>query len=425
MAGLSLTGVNKVYPSGALALYNVSLHLGDGEFVAVIGGEKSGKTSLLRVIAGLEQCNGGKVELGARDITEVEPRDRDIAMIFNSNTLYPSLNVYDNMAYGLRMRKASNAIIDERVNAVAAILGLENLLARKPKTLTSAQKQKVAFGRAIVREPKIYLFDDPLSGFDGKLKEEMQNIIVNLQVRMSGTFVYATKNVTDALSMATRVIVMKDGMVQQIDTPANLYDYPQNAYVAFYVGNPTINFINDAELVSEDGKLYFKFRKEKMPLPQRIAERFDEKDEYVDSGRKLILGIRPEDARQLSRGEGEGNADVALRSTDSEYVMKGVIKESGDVSDIYFSYCEMECGQPLAVYGAGEKDTPVTVVLDLSRLQVFDSVTRLSLLSRDEGYVKTGYADADRKPLTYNEEEEIKRRAEEMVKKAKTAVKKK
>ncbi|MCD8200621.1 MAG: ABC transporter ATP-binding protein, partial [Clostridia bacterium] len=391
--------------SGALALYNVNLHLSDGEFVAVIGGEKSGKTSLLRVIAGLEQCNGGKVELGTRDITEVEPRDRDIAMIFNSNTLYPSLNVYDNMAYGLKLRKASQALIDERVNAVAAILGLENLLARKPKTLTSAQKQKVAFGRAIVREPKLYLFDDPLSGFDGKLKEEMQNVIVNLQVRMSGSFVFATKNVTDALSMATRVIVMKDGMIQQIDTPANLYDYPQNAYVAFYVGNPTINFINDAQLTEEGGKYFFEFKKVKIPVPQKIVDRFEERDEYANTDRKVILGIRPEDVKEAKEN--------------SAFTMKGKIVESGDVADIFFSYCDMECGIPLAIFGAGEKGQEMTVALDLDRLHVFDSVTRLTLLKRDEGYVKTGYADADRMPLTYNEEEEIKKRAADMVKKAK------
>ncbi len=405
MAGLTLKGVNKVYHSGALALYDINLHLGDGEFIAVVGSEKSGKTTLLRVIAGLEEANGGKVELGGKDITDTDPRDRDIAMIFNSNTLYPSLNVYDNMAYGLRLRKASPTLIDERVKAAAEVLGLSELLAKKPKTLTSEQKQKVAFGRAIVREPKLYLFDDPLSGFDGTLKGEMANIIVNLQVRMTGTFVYATKNLTDALSMATRIMVMKEGFLQQIDTPSNLYDYPANAYVAFYIGSPTINFFHEVTVSEEDGKIYLNSKDLKMPLSEKIANRFETKDEYIGTDRKVIVGIRPEDLKETTEGDC--------------YSIPGKISDTGAVSDIYFSNIDLDSGLPVVACVTGQKGEEINLTPDMNRIYLFDDKTRLTLLARDEGYVQTGYADADRIPFSYEKEQEIENKTSEFLKKQK------
>lgn len=403
MAGLVLKGVNKVYHSGSLALYNANLHLGDGEFIAVVGGEKSGKSTLLRVIAGLETVDGGKVILDGRDITEAEPKDRDLAMIFNNNTLYPSLNVYDNMAYGLRMRKASQTLVDQRVKSAAEILGLSDLLSRKPKTLTGAQKQKVALARAIVREPKLYLLDDPLSGFDGQLKGEMANIIVNLQARMNGTFIYATKSISDAMSMATRIIVLKDGFTQQIDTPANLYDYPANAYVAFLIGSPTINFFNGCEVIEEDGAVYAQNRDVKIPLSEKVLSRFTAKDEYVGTGKKVIIGVRPED---ISAGEGG-------------FTLQGKISEAENIGGCSYINCDLNGKLSVIAMAEGEKDAAASLCINLDRVYIFDDTTRFTLLERDEGYFNSGYADADLKPLPFDEEEGVKKRVSNVFKKDK------
>ena len=300
MANLQLKSVSKIYPSGELALYKNNLELSDSEFIAIVGGEKCGKTTLLRLIAGLDEVTEGEVIIGGKDVTSEPSKDRDITMIFQGNTLYPSLNVFENMAYGLRIRKTSNTVIEQRVKAAAELLGLTDVLYRKPKVLTTEQKQKAVFGRAIAREPKLYLLDDPLSGLDKAMREKLRSVLINLQVRMKGTFIYATKNVNEALTMATRIVVLREGFIQQIDTPANLYDYPANAFVAFTVGSPTINFVNGATVEKEGGAVYAVYGDVRMPLPENILARFKSVDEYAGTGKKVILGLRPED---MSVGE--------------------------------------------------------------------------------------------------------------------------
>ncbi|MDE7301570.1 MAG: ABC transporter ATP-binding protein, partial [Clostridia bacterium] len=200
MANLQLKTVSKIYPSGALALYKSNFELADKEFIAVIGGEKSGKSTLLRLIAGLEEVTEGEIIVGGSDVTKEPSKDRDIAMIFQGNSLYPSLNIYDNISYGLKLRKASQPLIEQRVKAAAEILGLTDILYRKPKALTAEQKQLVAFARAIVREPKLYLLDDPLTGIEPDVRAKLRSTLINLQARMNGTFMYATKNVNEALT---------------------------------------------------------------------------------------------------------------------------------------------------------------------------------------------------------------------------------
>lgn len=404
MANLTVKSVNKIYPSGALALYNVGFELSDKEFVAVIGGEKSGKSTLLRVIAGLEDVSDGSVVIGGKDVTDVDPKDRDVAMIFQGNTLYPALSVFDNMAFGLKLRKASQNLIEQRVKCAADILGLSDVLYRKPKTLTSDQKQKVAFGRAIVREPKLYLLDDPIAGLDGDLKAQMRNIIVNLQARMEGTFIYATKNVNEALTMATRIIVLREGMVQQIDSPANLYDYPANAYVAFLVGSPTINFINNAWLTREGDAVVANFKGGSFPLSEDTVKRFSSLDEYVGTEKKVILGIRPEDLRADKE-----NALFTAKVTAAEQIGGKTYVDCETQEKLSFV---------LAAEGA-EKGAEIPVAADLSRLYVFDAETRLTLLARDGGYTETGYADADKQPLPFGEEEAVKNKLKKLLKEKK------
>lgn len=393
MANLQLKNVSKIYPSGELALYKVNLQLSDSEFVAVVGGEKCGKTTLLRLVAGLDDATEGEILIGDKDVTSVPSRERDISFIYQGNTLYPSLNVYDNMAYGLKLRKYSNNVIEQRVKAAAEILGLTDILYRKPKALTTEQKQKAVFGRAIVREPKLYLLDDPISGLDKAMREKLRSILINLQMRMAGTYVYATKNVNEALTMATRIIVLREGFVQQIDTPANLYDYPANAYVAFTVGSPTINFVNGATVEKDGDNVYVVSGGVRWQLPENILSRFASLADYAGTGKKVILGLRPED---MSAGDNG--------------FMQATVGTYEEVAGVGYAECDGNKLSFVIKSGKVEKGDKLGLCADMSHAYLFDADTRLTLLERDGGYVNTGYADADVKPLAYEEEEALKKK---------------
>lgn len=385
MASLKLNGVDKIYPSGTIALYDVNFETGEKEFLVVLGADGSGKTSLLRVIAGLDEPSSGEIFVGGKDVTEADPKDRDIAMVFKNSTLSPTLTVFDNMAFGLKLRKAPAVVIEQRVKAAANILGLSELLYRKPKTLTAAQKQRVAIGRAIVREPKLYLFDEPLSGLDENLQAGLLNVVVNLQARMEGTFLYATENVAEALTLGTRIVVLKNGFIQQIDSPENLYDYPANAYVAFLIGSPTVNFINNAKII-KDGEGYCVCEGNiKLPLPENILKRFAALKDYADTEKRVIAGIRPEDMKI------GGDIDGTITG-----VKDGFAEAEADGHSF-----TLPCKD-------GKKGDKVKISCDLTRLYLFDGETRLTLLERDAGYKKNGFADSDFAPRAFYEEEEIK-----------------
>ncbi len=385
MASLKLNGVDKIYPSGTTALYDINLETGDKEFLVILGADGSGKTSLLRVIAGLDELSSGEVIIGGKDMTEADPKDRDIAMVFRNSTLSPTATVFDNMAFGLKLRKAPQTVIEQRVKAAANILGLNDVLYRKPKVLTAAQKQRTAIGRAIVREPKLYLFDEPLSGLDENLQSELLNIVVNLQARMEGTFLYSTKSVAEAMTVGTRIVVLKNGFVQQIDTPANLYDYPSNAYVAFLIGSPTINFINNAKIIKEGETFYAAEGNVKLALPENIVKRFASIGEYANTDKQVIVGIRPEDMK--TGGDIEANIIG---------VGEGFVEVEADGHSFTV---------PCDKLKKGDK---TSISCDLTRLYLFDGETRLTLLQRDEGYQKNGFADSEFVPRAFNEEEEIK-----------------
>ncbi len=391
MANLKVVNLNKKYPSGENGLINVNLEAQDKEFIVITGGDNSGKSTLLRVIAGLEEPSSGEVYIDGKDVTESEPKERDLAMVFKGGALYPALNVFENLAYGLRLRKAPEALIRERVNVVAEMLGLKELLTRKPKALSAAEKQRVAIGRAIVREPKLYLFDEPLSGLDEKLQAEMLGVIINLQARLSGTFVYCTKNVAEALTVGTRVIILKDGLVQQADTPANLYDYPANAFVGFCVGAPTMNFISNAKIVAADGGYKAVFKGGELPLSEKVAARFESIKDYAGCERAVILGIRPEDAEICGDG-----------------VIKGVAVQG---CDGHGGYTEIDVTPDICLNVTAkkslEKGAEAGVSVDLDRLYIFDGITRLTLLARDGGYQVTGLPNADFVPLPFDEEQKL------------------
>ena len=253
MASLSLRGIYKKYPGGVVAVSDFNLEIEDKEFIILVGPSGCGKSTTLRMIAGLEEISEGDLYIGDRRVNDVVPKDRDIAMVFQNYALYPHMTVFENMAFGLKLRKMPKAEIKRRVEEAAKILDISYLLERKPKALSGGQRQRVALGRAIVREPRVFLLDEPLSNLDAKLRAQMRTEITKLHQRLGTTFIYVTHDQTEAMTMGTRIVVMKDGFIQQVDTPQNLYEKPCNLFVAGFMGSPQMNFI-DATVEEKDGK---------------------------------------------------------------------------------------------------------------------------------------------------------------------------
>ena len=290
MANLSLRNIQKVYQGGVQAVSDFNLEIEDKEFLILVGPSGCGKSTTLRMIAGLEEITGGQLYIGDELMNDVAPKDRDIAMVFQSYALYPHMTVFDNMAFGLKLRKTPKDEIKRRVEEAARILDITHLLDRKPKALSGGQRQRVALGRAIVREPKVFLFDEPLSNLDAKLRAQMRTELTKLHYRLGTTFIYVTHDQIEAMTMGDRIVVMKDGFIQQVDNPQALYDKPCNIFVAGFIGSPQMNFV-DATLVEEDGKIYFTFGKYKIPLP---AAKADNEKVRASIGKEVVVGIRPE-----------------------------------------------------------------------------------------------------------------------------------
>ncbi len=291
MAGVVLKDVCKVYDGGGttLAVNHVNLTIKDREFMVLVGPSGCGKSTTLRMIAGLEEISSGTISIGDRVVNNVPPKDRDIAMVFQNYALYPHKTVYENMAFGLRLRKFPKADIDKRVRAAAEILGIESYLDRKPKALSGGQRQRVAVGRAIVRKPEVFLFDEPLSNLDAKMRVQMRTEISKLHTRLETTMIYVTHDQIEAMTMGDRICVMKDGLIQQVDTPLNIYDHPANTFVAGFIGTPPMNIFRGT-IAKEGEKLFFRNANMSLELPETwtaAAEKFIEKD--------ILFGIRPED----------------------------------------------------------------------------------------------------------------------------------
>jgi multiple sugar transport system ATP-binding protein len=292
MAEIDLEGVTKVYADGTTAVDDLDLDIDDGEFVVLVGPSGCGKTTALRMIAGLESVSRGTIKIADRVVNAVPPKERDIAMVFQSYALYPHMTVYDNMAFGLKLRKLSKAEIDGRVRKAAQILGLEEYLDRKPRALSGGQRQRVAMGRAIVREPKAFLMDEPLSNLDAKLRVQMRSEISGLQHDLNVTTVYVTHDQVEAMTMGDRVAVLRKGVLQQVDTPQYLYDHPNNLFVAGFIGSPSMNLV-EAALERSDGAATLTFGDVRLAIPDEV---FGERPGLrAYAGGRVILGIRPED----------------------------------------------------------------------------------------------------------------------------------
>jgi len=290
MASLSLEHIYKVYPGNVTAVKDFNLDIADKEFIVFVGPSGCGKSTTLRMIAGLEEISDGTLQIGEKIVNDVAPKDRDIAMVFQNYALYPHMSVYDNMAFGLKLRKTPKDEIERKVKEAAKILDIEHLLDRKPKALSGGQRQRVAMGRAIVRNPKVFLMDEPLSNLDAKLRVQMRTEIAKLHQRLQTTFVYVTHDQTEAMTLGTRIVVMRDGIVQQVDSPQNIYEHPTNLFVAGFIGSPQMNFI-DSKLEENQGKLFATFGDDSIEVPADKAALLKEKG-YV--GKEVILGIRQE-----------------------------------------------------------------------------------------------------------------------------------
>ena len=292
MAEIVLDDVWKVYPDGTEAVRALSLEISDKEFVVLVGPSGCGKTTALRMVAGLEVISRGAVRIGDRVVNDVPPKERDIAMVFQNYALYPHMSVFDNMAFGLKLQKVPRHEITDRVNEAARILGLDELLDRKPAALSGGQRQRVAMGRAIVRHPQAFLMDEPLSNLDAKLRVQMRSEIARIQNDLGVTTIYVTHDQTEAMTMGDRVAVLRKGELQQVDSPQTLYEHPKNLFVAGFIGSPAMNLI-EATLVRDDGGLAVTFGGYRLPVPDDVARARPDLRKY--EGRTIVLGFRPED----------------------------------------------------------------------------------------------------------------------------------
>jgi len=290
LASLELTKVWKRYDGGVEAVKDFNLEIEDKEFVIFVGPSGCGKSTTLRMIAGLEEISEGTIKIGDKIINDVDPKDRDIAMVFQNYALYPHMSVYDNMAFGLKLRKMSKADIDKKVTEAAKILDIEHLLKRKPKALSGGQRQRVALGRAIVRDPNVFLMDEPLSNLDAKLRVQMRTEISKLHHRLQTTFIYVTHDQTEAMTMGTRIVVMKDGIIQQVAAPQEIYDHPANMFVASFIGSPQINLLQ-AKVVEHQGGIGLSYEEIILPLSKEQGQILKDRNLLQ---KDVIFGVRPE-----------------------------------------------------------------------------------------------------------------------------------
>ena len=361
MAGVKLDGLRKVYDNGFVAVHGATIDIQDGEFLVLVGPSGCGKSTMLRMIAGLESITEGRLYIGDRHVNDVEPKDRDIAMVFQNYALYPHMSVYDNMAFGLKLRKYAKSEIDERVREAAEILGITSILDRKPKQLSGGQRQRVAVGRAIVRRPQVFLFDEPLSNLDAKLRVQMRTEISRLHQQLGATMVYVTHDQVEAMTMGDRIVVLRDGHVQQIDAPLVLYNDPANRFVAGFIGSPSMNFIS-VRIVSENG-LHFRSSDGLVSFPIGGRKREALRNHV---GRQVDLGIRPEDIYVA------GNHQIGNDVTDVHLVVD-VLEPMGNEIVLYCSSGATSIVARIAPQRLPEPGNGVTLAFDLKKLHFFDA----------------------------------------------------
>lgn len=367
MASITFKHVKKIYPGNVTVVPDLNLEIKDKEFVILVGPSGCGKSTTLRMIAGLEDVSEGELYIGDRVVNDVAPKDRDIAMVFQNYALYPHMTVYKNIAFGLNLKKMPKDEIDRRVHEAAKALDLEHLLNRKPKALSGGQRQRVALGRAMVRDPAVFLLDEPLSNLDAKLRTAMRSEISRLHKRLQTTFVYVTHDQTEAMTMGDRIVVMKDGIIQQMDTPQNLYDFPCNLFVAGFIGSPQMNFLN-AICQAQGNDVFLTVGGTRIKLnPERAKKLID--GGY--SGKEVIMGIRPEDVGDSAEANFANKA--VIRGTVNVYELLGA-----EVC-LYFDVNGTQMTAKVSSATPIRANDTVDFALNADKIHVFDKETEVTI----------------------------------------------
>ena len=368
MASLSLQHIGKKYPNGFEAVKDFNLEIEDKEFIIFVGPSGCGKSTTLRMVAGLEEISSGNLLIDGKRVNDVEPKDRDIAMVFQNYALYPHMTVFDNMAFGLKLRKVPKAEIKKKVEEAAKILDLDKLLDRKPKALSGGERQRVAMGRAIVREPKVFLMDEPLSNLDAKLRVQMRAEIASLHQRLGATIIYVTHDQVEAMTLGTRIVVLKDGIIQQVDSPQKLYNEPDNLFVAGFIGSPQMNFL-DAVCKAQGDKVSLVFGENSVVLPPAKAKKL------IDggyNGKTVVLGIRPEDI---------DDSQIALEThKDSVFGTKVTGYELlGSEVLLYYNINGSNMTAKVDSRTSARLGDSIKLAMDIEKVHVFDKETELTI----------------------------------------------
>ena len=378
MASLSLRNVYKRYPGGVTAVSDFNLEIKDKEFIILVGPSGCGKSTTLRMVAGLEEISDGEIYIGDRLVNDVAPKDRDIAMVFQNYALYPHMTVFDNMAFGLKLRKTPKDEIKRRVEEAARILDIEHLLERKPKALSGGQRQRVALGRAIVREPKVFLLDEPLSNLDAKLRAQTRTEISKLHQRLDTTFIYVTHDQTEAMTMGTRIVVMKSGLIQQVDSPQNLYLYPCNLFVAGFIGSPQMNFI-DSVLIKDGNDFYVEYGSEDTKTRAGVKFRIKlpaskNKDNCLEAyaGKEVIMGIRPEDIHD--------EPDLIETYADGKVTANIEVTElMGSETYLYMNSEDNAINARVSPTSKAKPGDTITIAMEPAKIHLFDKETEITI----------------------------------------------
>lgn len=371
MSDVVLKNIKKVYEQNSVAVKNFNLEISDKEFVVLVGPSGCGKSTTLRMIAGLEDISEGDIFINGKRVNHINPKDRNIAMVFQNYALYPHMTVYDNLAFSLKLRKMNKKDIENKVMQTAEILDIKELLQRKPKALSGGQKQRVAIGRAIVREPQVFLMDEPLSNLDAKLRNQMRAEIMKLRKRIDTTFIYVTHDQTEAMTLGDRIVIMKDGIIQQIGTPQNVFNHPANMFVAGFIGTPQMNFFN-ARLELPDHHYYVAMGNMRLPLSQDTNEKFKSRQQGIGN---IIIGVRPEHIKVVP----EGTPDAVKALVDVFEIMGSEVylHTNFEEQSVIIRMQATEMAELNIKPGYQEE---VNFILSNNLMHIFDAETKLSLL---------------------------------------------
>ncbi|HOK08126.1 MAG TPA: sn-glycerol-3-phosphate ABC transporter ATP-binding protein UgpC [Candidatus Hydrogenedens sp.] len=363
MAKVELKGLTKIYPNGVIAVKDVTLTINDKEFVVLVGPSGCGKTTTLRMVAGLEEISSGEIYIDGKLVNDVHPKDRDIAMVFQNYALYPHMSVYKNMAFGLMLRGVPKQEIDRRVREAAEILGLTNYLEAKPRVLSGGQRQRVAVGRAIVRNPKVFLFDEPLSNLDAKMRVQMRAEISKLHRQLQATIIYVTHDQIEAMTMGDRIVVMNNGLVQQIGTPLDLYHKPINKFVAGFIGSPPMNMI-DGVIYEKNNQIYFVNHEEKIEI-KIVEHKQPSLKAYIN--KNITMGIRPEDISIQQ--------DQSIEHGTFIHAIVDVVEPMGSEMNLYISTGKVTLTARVKATSEPPTGKPITLKLDINNTHFFDPIT--------------------------------------------------